>query len=109
MVGKRVGKVGVVELNKEHKSNILTESFMTDIRRSLEAMEIDEDMRVVMMRSKHFETFSMGTDLNYLYYKKMNGEYDKIDKYLENLYNFNHFISVYHKPLLGLCTGQASK
>lgn len=81
---------------------------MTDIRRSLEAMEIDEDMRVVLMRSKYFSTFCMGTDLKSLYYYKRNGDYDKIDQYLEKLYNFNHFISVYHKPLLGVCTGQAS-
>jgi enoyl-CoA hydratase/carnithine racemase len=82
---------------------------MTDIRRSLEAMEIDEDMRVVLMRSKYFNAFCMGTDLKSLYYYKQNGEYEKIDKYLEKLYNFNHFISIYHKPILGVCTGQASK
>ncbi len=82
---------------------------MTDIKRSLEAMEIDEDMRVVIMRSKYFDSFCMGTDLKYLYYKKLSGEWDRIDQYLEKLYNFNYFISVYHKPLLGLCTGQASK
>jgi enoyl-CoA hydratase/carnithine racemase len=81
---------------------------MRDIRRSLEAMEIDEDMRVILMKSKYFSAFSMGTDLKYLYYNKVNGDHHKIDKYLESLYNFNYFISVYHKPLLGLCTGEAS-
>lgn len=96
-------------MNKEHKSNVLSHSFMEDIRRSLEAMEIDEDTKIVVFKSKNNEIFSYGTDLNYLYHKKKNGEFDKIDKYFEHLYNFQNFLANYHKPLLSLASGQASK
>lgn len=104
-----MGKVGTVDMNKEHKSNVLSESFMADVRRSLEAMEIDEDMRAVVLRSKKGEVFSMGTDLNYMYYKKKSGEIDKIEEYLKNLYNFHNFIATYHKPLLSIGNGVMSK
>jgi enoyl-CoA hydratase/carnithine racemase len=82
---------------------------MSDIRRSLEAMEIDEDMRAVVLKTKKNEVFSMGTDLNYLYYKKKSGELEKIDEYYQNLYNFHNFIASYHKPLICIGGGIASK
>lgn len=100
-----MGQIGTVEMNKEHKCNILTESFMEDVRRSLEAMEIDEDMKAVILRAKQGEVFSYGTDLNYMYYKKKSGEIDKIEEYLKNLYNFHNFIATYHKPLIAIGNG----
>ena len=95
-------------LNKEHKSNVLSESFMEDIRRSLEAMEIDEDMKVVVLKSFKNEVFSMGTDLNYLFCRKKAGEVEKIIDYFQNLYNFQNFMANYHKPLLALGNGITS-
>jgi enoyl-CoA hydratase/carnithine racemase len=95
-------------MNKEHKSNVLSESFMSDIRRSLEAIEINEDVRAAIIKSKEEQVFSMGTDLNYLYYKKKSGQIDKINEYFENLYNFHNFIASYHKPLFTLGTGVTS-
>jgi enoyl-CoA hydratase len=108
-VGLRSGKVGTVLLNKEHKSNVLSEAFMEDVRRSLEAMEIDEDMKVVVLKAKNDEVFSMGTDLNYLYCRKKSGEVEKIHEYYEKLYNFQNFLASYHKPLLALGNGVLSK
>jgi enoyl-CoA hydratase/carnithine racemase len=78
---------------------------MEDIRRSLESMEIDDDMRVVILKSKNSEVFSMGTDLNYLYHRKRSGEIEKIYEYYEKLYNFQNFIANYNKPLLTLGNG----
>ncbi len=109
MIGLRHGKVGTVLLNKEHKSNVLSEPFMEDVRRSLEAMEIDEDIRVVVMMTYKKQVFSMGTDLNYLYYRKNAGEIDKIVEYFEKLYNFQNFMANYHKPLLAVGNGIISK
>ncbi len=81
---------------------------MDDIRRSLEAMEIDEDINLVVMRSKTGNVFSLGTDLNTLYYAKSSGDKVAIDKYFEKLYNFLNFIAIYHKPMFLQGTGQAS-
>jgi enoyl-CoA hydratase len=100
--------IGEVLLNKEHKNNILSENFMDDIRRSLEAMEIDEATRVITLSSKNHQVFSLGTDLYYLYHKKKNGEIDKINNYFEHLYNFQNFIANYHKPLLAVGSGVLS-
>ena len=104
MVGYIKRKVGTVELNNEHKSNILSLPFMEDVRRSLEAMEIDEDMKVVVMRSKKHEVFSMGTQLNYLFHRKRKKE-DKIYEYFDKMCNFQHFVATYPKPLLAMGTG----
>ena len=82
---------------------------MEDIRRSLEAMEIDEDMRVVILKSHYDEVFSLGTDLYYLYHRKKSGELDRIVEYYSKLYNFQNFMAHYHKPLLALGNGVISK
>jgi enoyl-CoA hydratase/carnithine racemase len=82
---------------------------MDEIRRSLEALEIDEMSKMVILKSEKEEVFSYGTDLKYLYYKKKNGEIEQIDKYLQKLYKLQNYIANYHKPLVTICTGLASK
>lgn len=81
---------------------------MVDIRRSLEAFEIDEETQLVQLTSKTNEIFSMGTDLNYLYITNRNGEDNKVNEYLMNLYNFQNFIANYHKPLFCVAKGALS-
>lgn len=105
MIGTRNNKIGTVDLNKEYNNNILTEAFMEDIRRSLETMEIDEDIRTIVLKSRNDEVFSYGTDLYYLYHRKKNGEIDRIVDYLSKLYNFQNFMANYHKPLIALGNG----
>lgn len=109
MIGRTNINFGTVEMNKEHKYNVLSNGFIDDVRRSLQSMEIEELMQVVVLKSKNNEIFSYGTDLNYLYNKKKRGETDKIDAYIEKLYNFMHFLANYHKPLICIGTGSASK
>jgi enoyl-CoA hydratase len=81
---------------------------MQDVRRTLQAMEIDESIKSVILKSRKQEVFSFGTDLNTLYYRKRNKEFELIDKYFEQLYNFQHFLASYHKPLIAIGTGKSS-
>jgi len=67
--------------------------------------ECDDDTKFVILSSKKNEVFSAGTDLKALYHWKSNGEYDKIDEYLQKLYNFQLFIAAYHKPLVAVGGG----
>jgi enoyl-CoA hydratase len=82
---------------------------MSDIRRCLQTMEIEETINSVILKSKKEEVFSFGTDLNTLYYQMKNKDFKAIDKYYQSLYNFQHFIASYHKPLIAIGTGIASK
>lgn len=95
-------------MNREHRYNVLTEPFIEDLTRSLESMEIDESIKFVTVNSRKKEIFSFGTDLNYLYLKKKQGQIEKIDKYLQKLYNFQNFVANFHKPLLFVGSGIAS-
>jgi enoyl-CoA hydratase len=81
---------------------------MADIHRCLQTMEIEETIKSVILKSNKEEVFSFGTDLNTLYYKKKNKEFEQIDKYYEHLYNFQHFLASYHKPLIAVGTGISS-
>jgi len=66
-------------------------------------------MKVVVLKCQNGEIFSNGTDLYYLYMRKKSGEFEKIQKYFQNLYNFQNFIASYHKPLLTIANGVMSK
>ena len=82
-------------------------SFMEDLRRSLEAMEIDEYTKAVVMYPKKREIFSLGTDLKTLYYAKKHNNDQLINQYFKKLYDFQTFIASYHKPLMTLGAGKA--
>jgi enoyl-CoA hydratase len=101
--------LGIIEINKEYKNNILSISFMEDLRRSLEAMEIDEYTKAVVMYPKKREIFSLGTDLKTLYYAKKNNDDQLINEYFKKLYDFQNFIASYHKPLMTLGAGKSGK
>ncbi len=82
-------------------------SFIDDLRRSLEAMEIDEYTKAVVMYPKKREIFSLGTDLKTLYYAKKHNNDQLINQYFKKLYDFQNFIASYHKPLMTLGAGKA--
>jgi len=82
---------------------------MEDLRRSLEAMEIDEYTKAVVMYPRKREIFSLGTDLKTLYFaKKLNND-KLINQYFKKLYDFQNFIASYHKPLITIGAGRAGK
>jgi enoyl-CoA hydratase/carnithine racemase len=99
----------MIEINREHKNNILTIEFMEDLRRSLEAMEIDEYTKCVLMYPKKGEVFSVGTDLKSLHWAKINNNERFIDNYFKKLYDFQNFLASFHKPLISYAPGLSSK
>jgi enoyl-CoA hydratase/carnithine racemase len=99
----------MIEINREHKNNTLTIEFMEDLRRSLEAMEIDEYTKCVLMYPKKGEVFSVGSDLKSLYWAKKNKNERFINTYFKKLYDFQNFIASYHKPMISFAQGLSSK
>lgn len=82
---------------------------MDDLRRSLEAMEIDEYTKSVLMYPKKQEIFSLGTDLKTLYYAKKTDNEHLINQYFKKLYDFQNFVASYHKPLITIGYGKSRK
>ena len=82
---------------------------MEDLRRSLEAMEIDEYTKSIVMHPKKGDIFSLGSDINTLYYAKKTNNPNLIDNYFKKLYDFQNFIASYHKPLVTIGSGQSGK
>jgi len=82
---------------------------MEDLRRSLEALEIDEYTKCVLMYPKKGEVFSVGSDLKSLHWAKRNNNERFINTYFKKLYDFQNFIASYHKPFIAFAPGNASK
>lgn len=97
------GGVGAVFLNREHKDNMLSDHFTTQVRRGIESMYLNSDAKIIYVTSKgqdqresdlHIESpnltdghvFSHGTDFRQIMYYKKNKQPEKIARYLENLY-----------------------
>jgi enoyl-CoA hydratase len=81
---------------------------MEDLRRSLEAMEIDEYTKCIVMHPKNHEIFSLGSDLKSLYWAKKHNDDRFINQYFKKLYDFQNFIASYHKPLITIGSGRSS-
>jgi len=80
---------------------------MEDLRRTLEAMEIDEYTKAIVMYPTRREIFSLGTDLKTLYYAKKTNNEQLINQYFKKLYDFQNFIASFHKPLITIGAGKA--
>lgn len=50
-------------MNKEYKYNVLSKTYIDDVRRNLLTMESDDLTKLVFLKSMNNQVFSSGTDL----------------------------------------------
>jgi enoyl-CoA hydratase/carnithine racemase len=60
----------VLRLNREHRYNTLTPNYIKNIKRSLETLYQEENVRVIYMTGGKGEHFSNGTDFRTLLHHK---------------------------------------
>lgn len=79
--------MGYLKLNREHRYNTLTSNYIKNIRRSLETLNIDEVVKVILMTSANGEHFCNGTDFRTILHHKKEGKLEKVAEYLDELYH----------------------
>ena len=62
IIGKSIGGVGIVKLNKEHRNNLLTPQFIKQVARGVETMNIDHFVKLIYITTSQGQQFSNGTD-----------------------------------------------
>ena len=55
--------MGLIQLNRENKYNVLTNEFMREIKRCMMSHEVTEEIEFVVLTSKKHEVFCGGADL----------------------------------------------
>jgi len=73
-------------MNKEHRYNTLTTSFMRDVSRGIESMYVDPLVSVIYLGTHKGEHFCNGTDFRSINHMKKEENFDKIAQYFEQLY-----------------------
>lgn len=76
-----------MKMNREHRYNMLTPSYIKDLKRFLNTFMMDQEVKIVLMHPHNNEQFSNGTDFRFLHTLAKNEEYDRITDYLTELYS----------------------
>lgn len=101
------GRLGEMIMNRQHKYNIFTQSYLKQLDRTLNGFELyGEDLRLLRFHAKDRETFSRGTDIKTLLHHSENKDMDPIVEYLNLLYNFQTAFARNNLPTISTITGK---
>jgi enoyl-CoA hydratase/carnithine racemase len=65
-----MGNLGVLKMNREHRFNTLTPNYVKGLSRSIETLNLDEDVKLIYMVPYNGEHFSNGTDFRTILHHK---------------------------------------
>lgn len=99
------GHLGIVWLNREHRFNMLTPSYMREMKRGVESMNVDHVCNVIYMTPKKDQHFSIGTDFRTIAHMKKEDNYERIAEYLEDVVRTQTYFAKLNKPLLAAAPG----
>ena len=99
------GHLGIVWLNREHRFNMLTPSYMREMRRGVESMNVDHICNVIYMAPRKDQHFSIGTDFRTIAHMKKEDNYGRIAEYLEDVVRTQTYFAKLNKPLLAVAPG----
>ncbi|OMJ89309.1 hypothetical protein SteCoe_8512 [Stentor coeruleus] len=98
------GTLGEINFNNLAYGNMLNHSMINSLHRSLMAMELETEIRAIILQSK--KDFCLGTDYLYLAHKGRQNSPDAED-YLRKLYALISDISRMETPFIPLVSGRA--
>jgi enoyl-CoA hydratase len=101
------GNLGIVRMNKEHRYNTLTSSFIDQVTRGISSMDIDHIVRMIYLGTAKHEHFSNGTDFRSIAYMKEKNDYESIRDYFQKLYRLQTDIAKTNKPIFAVASGHA--
>lgn len=103
----RVGHLGILKMNREHRYNTLTPHYVKELKRAVDTMDIDDNVKMIYMVPQKGEHFSNGTDFRTILHYKSENDYNSITSYLNGLYELQTTIAKLNKPLMAVSPGHA--
>ena len=64
--------IAIMRMNREHRYNTLTPSYIKDLKRFLNTFHQDQEVKVILMGPANKEHFSNGTDFRMLHHLAKN-------------------------------------
>lgn len=101
------GSLGVVRLNREHRSNILTPNFIPQLKRAVETMYIDHTIELIYLTTYNGQQFCNGTDFRTLMHWKANNEHGKAVDYLGKVFDLQATFAKINKPIMAIAPGSS--
>jgi len=99
----RIGRAGVVTLNKPETLNAVTDAMLSALNAYLDVWEQDDQVERVIIRAVEGRAFSAGGDIRHLYERGLAKDYDF--DFFAREYRLNARIASFPKPYLALVDG----
>lgn len=101
------GSLGVIRLNREHRSNILTPNYIPQLKRAVETMYIDHTVELIYLTTYKGQQFCNGTDFRTLMHWKANNEHGKAVDYLGQVFDLQATFAKINKPIMAIAPGSS--
>ena len=102
------GPLGVVKINREHRMNTLSPTLVQDINRGVESVYQDHISHVIYLGTEKGLHFCNGSDFRTLANMNREGAHDRIQEYMQHLYNMQVTVASINKPLIAVAPGYSA-
>jgi enoyl-CoA hydratase/carnithine racemase len=103
VLGDRDGPIGTVTLNQPAKHNAMTLAMWEELRRTVEELDDDPEIRIVVVRGMGTAAFSAGADVSEFLEKRANAEQN--ESYTRAYVDAQDRIAAARKPTIALIHG----
>jgi enoyl-CoA hydratase/carnithine racemase len=107
VIAERIGRAGVITLNRPKALNALTLPMIRDIQTAFDAHLADAAVHVIVIRSASPKAFCAGGDMRRIRELSLEGEADQIASFFKEEYALNIAIAECPKPYVALIDGIA--
>ena len=80
------GHLGIMFMNKEHRFNTLSPSFISEVSRGVGSLYEDRQAKAIYVSTAKGQHWSNGTDFRTMLSMKNEDNYQRLGDYLEQLY-----------------------
>lgn len=99
--------MGILKMNREHRYNTLTPNYVKELKRAVDTMDIDDNIKMIYMVPQKGEHFSNGTDFRTILHYKEQNDMTAITDYINGLYELQTTMAKLNKPLMAVGPGHA--
>ena len=105
--GRAEGRLGILNLNKEHRYNVLSPSFAHEVSRGIGSFYEDRLTKAIMVQPDQGKQWSNGTDFRTMLGMKKEENYDALGNYLQQIYQLQTQVAKTNKPIVSVAAGHA--
>lgn len=102
---EKMGRAGVIGLNRPKALNALNLEMIEIIASALDTFETDPAVELIILRSNDERAFCAGGDMRHIRALSLAGQYDEAEHFFRTEYDLNLRIASYPKPYVSLVDG----